>query len=357
MVDKKVFYQLLFEWWRKEGRVLPWREKLVVSHQSSDVSVVRENAISVREITFASYFSSESVRDPYRVVVSEIMLQQTQVDRVKQKYEAWMKKWPRIENLAKATLAEVIIEWKGLGYNRRARFLWLLANEIVNRRKLLSAADTTHNSVNAGWPTSEKELLQLPGIGRYTARAVLSFSFGKQVGVVDTNVKRIFQRVFQQRFEQPTGDNQYFEFADEILPTDLADPWNQALMDFGAVICTAKNPNCESCPIMHECEANIVAKNEGFENYAAKLLSIKKTNPEGINGPKKKQIKFELTDRFLRGRVIDLLREKELKEKEIIGLLSTKFTQFNSDRISLNVNKLIKEGLIIKENEMICLNK
>lgn len=208
MKNRTSLHSTLFSWWRKNGRVLPWREKEKKSGDTQTLEVSRHKSFSVRERTFDSYFSNDVFRDPYRVVVSEVMLQQTQVDRVLPKYCEWMKKWPRIEDLAKASLAEVIIEWKGLGYNRRARFLWLLAKEIEGR--------------SDGWPTTEKELLKLPGIGRYTARAIMSFAFRQHVGVVDTNVKRILNRVF---FEQEafTNDSSYFDLADQILPSALSE--------------------------------------------------------------------------------------------------------------------------------------
>lgn len=317
----------IFKWWRVSGRVLPWREKAKnLKNSTLLVSLVREQE-------FHSYFDSNLYRDPYRVVVSEIMLQQTQVDRVLPKYQAWMEKWPRIEDLAGATLAEVIIEWKGLGYNRRARFLWLLAKEIVENR-------------NGEWPRSEKELMKLPGIGRYTARAILSFAFGEQVGVIDTNVKRIFQRILA---EVPPRPDEYFLLADTLLPADLADPWNQALMDFGALICTAKSPRCEICPIADFCTANIQAKSEGFENYKMKLQTmekIQKIPKKSKDYAKGKALAFEHTDRFLRGKVLDLLRDKELNREELIHVLSLKFTQFKNDRIEENISKLIKEQMI-----------
>jgi adenine-specific DNA glycosylase len=125
-------HELLFAWWKREGRVLPWREKL--SKKDAKATKVTQDIAVVRERAFTSYFATLTQRDPYRVVVAELMLQQTQVDRVLPKYEAWLKKWPTLADLAKATLADVLIFWQGLGYNRRARFLWLLAAEITERR-------------------------------------------------------------------------------------------------------------------------------------------------------------------------------------------------------------------------------
>lgn len=338
----------LFAWWRENGRVLPWRVKEKNKVFESEFSKSQKDLkfptqiLSIREEAFYSYFDTSTYRDPYRVVVSEIMLQQTQVDRVKEKYKTWMEKWPRIEDLAKASLSEVIIEWKGLGYNRRARFLWLLAKEIVENR--------------AGeWPKTEKELLKLPGIGRYTARAVMSFSLGKQVGVIDTNVKRIFERVLQPELLKP---DEFFQLADELLPLNLADPWNQALMDFGALICTAKNPKCDICPINELCAVNILAKKEGFENFKMKLATMEKVSKvpkKSKDYAKGKAIKFEETDRFLRGRTLDLLREKELNREVLINILNTKFTQFKPGRIEQNISKLVNEGMIEEKDGVVKL--
>lgn len=352
MKKNEVLHQTLFSWWRENGRILPWREKKmdeIFNAEFTENKVALNfptQILSVREQAFFSYFALSLLRDPYRVVVSEIMLQQTQVDRVIAKYNAWMEKWPRIEDLAKASLGEVIIEWKGLGYNRRARFLWLLAKEIVENRK-------------GEWPESEKELLKLPGIGRYTARAVMSFALGKQVGVVDTNVKRIFERVFAAELEkglekdEPKKKIDFFQLADSLLPPSLSDPWNQALMDFGALVCTAKNPMCEECPISELCEENLSAKKIGFANFREQLQAteiVKKVPKKSKDFANGRALKFEETDRFLRGKTLDLLREKEWVKEELIHNLNTKFTQFKHSRIAKNIDQLVKEEMV-KESE------
>lgn len=368
-------HSAVFSWWKSAGRVLPWREKERVETKNLRLEV----SAGLRERAFREYFSGELRRDPYRVVVAEVMLQQTQVDRVLPKYQAWMEKWPHIEDLARATLAEVLIEWKGLGYNRRARFLWLLAKEIGETR--------------AGrWPRTEQELLKLPGIGRYTARAILSFSFGQQVAVVDTNVKRVLGRRLglveeinflaesQERQQikslafsslQPwlnheqiphtdrnlvelsklrevrqtfaeygrLTESEWFALADSLLPEESADPWNQALMDFGALVCTAKNPQCDSCPVSGLCVTNQYAISRGCDNYAGYLREKKKTE-DLLTGTAKhsrkkmtkskdwkdgKRLKFEETDRYFRGRILDALREKDWIKKDLIEEMSKKY--------------------------------
>jgi A/G-specific adenine glycosylase len=170
--------ELLVEWFRRAGRDLPWRR----------------------------------MRDPYAILVSEVMLQQTQVDRVVPRYLAWLERWPTVATLAAATPAEVIREWQGLGYNRRAVNL--------HRAARVVARD--------GWPA---DLTTLPGVGSYTAAAVRCFAFGEPVLPVDVNVTRVLERT---RGEFSAGAA-------------------QALMDLGATVCVARVPRCEACPLAGGC--------------------------------------------------------------------------------------------------------
>jgi len=169
---------LLLEWFAEHGRDLPWRH----------------------------------TRDPYAILVSEVMLQQTQVDRVVPRYLAWLERWPTVEALADAPAAEVIREWQGLGYNRRAINLHRAAQAVAAR----------------GWPD---DLTRLSGVGPYTAAAVRCFALGEDVLPVDVNVERVLRR---------TGH----EFSSAAA---------QALMDLGATICVARIPRCEECPLAAEC--------------------------------------------------------------------------------------------------------
>jgi A/G-specific adenine glycosylase len=319
-------HQKLFAWWQKEGRVLPWRRR-EVAHQ--EMNAENQTVQFLRDKAFQSYFAGHLLRDPYRVVVSEMMLQQTQVDRVLPKYEAWMDKWPTMSDLAQASLVEVLIFWQGLGYNRRARFLWLLAKEITEKRQGV-------------WPSTEEELLKLPGIGKYTARAVMSFALGKQVGVVDTNVKRIFLRVFAGDLHT---EKDFFKLADEILPLHQSDPWNQALMDFGALMCTAKNPKCAECPLKNDCSVNLHAMAQGYANYAEQLKTeIQASRKTDVNKPKK--IRFEDTDRFFRGRIVDELRNGEAKIKNLEKILEERYGLDDGDRFQRLIEGLQKEGIL-----------
>jgi A/G-specific adenine glycosylase len=334
-VSVPLFHQLLFSWWRKSGRILPWREKDGVSNQdSTEKNSAQQEPFQIREKTFGQYFASDSVRDPYRVIVAEMMLQQTQVDRVLPKYQSWMEKWPKLSDLAQANLSEVLIFWQGLGYNRRARFLWLLAKEITEK-------------LRGQWPTTEEELMKLPGIGKYTSRAVLSFGFGQHVGVVDTNVKRVFGRVLDG--EQTKTEREYFVLADQILPSGQADPWNQALMDFGALICTAKAPKCEICPLATICTANLSAQQNGFATFAEYVTfknKQEKNKPSPSDLGVTKKIRFEDTNRYFRGRIMDELRLQFLEKEKLWTLVQEKYGLADAERFENILINLEKEGLI-----------
>ncbi len=324
--NTKIIQQELFRWWSREGRKLPWRRK-----ESDSLEV---SADQLREHAISSYQTSEGNRDPYRVVVAELMLQQTQVDRVIPKYQAWLEKWPTIQALAKADLPTILVFWQGLGYNRRARFLWKLAQEIVDNR-----ANT--------WPQLEEELVELPGIGRYTARAIMSFAFGKPVGVVDTNVKRILSRVWLAG--ESLSEKEFFHFADNVLPPGQIDAWNQLLMDFGALVCTSRSPKCVICPLNQVCQANLSAQKAGFKTYAEQLatkVSAKSTKPKP---------RFEETDRYFRGRILDELRQQSYDLDEFTELMSERYGLTDHERFVRMVKKMAKDGLIQIENDVLSL--
>ena len=170
--------QLLLAWFSQNGRDLPWRK----------------------------------TRDPYAILVSEVMSQQTQVERVVPRWRRWLERWPTVEALAGAAAGDVIREWQGLGYNRRALALHRAAQQVAGH----------------GWPD---DLTELPGVGRYTADAVACFAFGRPVLPVDVNVRRVSER---------TGHS---------FPPAAA----QALMDLGKAVCLARVPRCGACPLAHAC--------------------------------------------------------------------------------------------------------
>ena len=208
----------LLTWYRRERRDLPWRR----------------------------------TRDPYAILVSEVMLQQTQVARVVPRYEAWLERWPTVQSLAEAPLADVLREWVGLGYNRRAVRLWEAARVVARD----------------GWPEA---LQDLPGVGPYTAAAVGSFAFDRDEVAVDTNVRRLFARL-----GRPL-----------VPPPGRAAEFNHSTMELGATVCTARAPRCGVCPLASRCGGP----------------------GEEVRG--RGQGRFEGSNRWVRGRVVAALAAGE----------------------------------------------
>jgi len=202
--SQKTFVRRLLRWYRRRGRSLPWRR----------------------------------TTDPYRILVSEVMLQQTQVERVIPKYREFLRRYPSIEDLARAQVQEVREVWYPLGYNIRPVRLWEIANAVVRR-------------YDGQIPAQRDRLLALKGIGPYTAGAVLAFAYGRRVPVLDTNVRRVLQRVF---YGRRMPDRVLWRLAARLLPRNAYD-FNQALMDFGATLCTARAPQCPVCPMRDVCKS------------------------------------------------------------------------------------------------------
>lgn len=175
---------------------------------------------------------------PYRVLVSEIMLQQTQVDRVIPKYRQFLRTYPTLRALAAAPVEQVRQLWYPLGYNIRPLRLHAIACESVARYR-------------GRLPDSAEALRALPGIGRYTAGAVLSFAYGRDTAILDTNVRRVLTRVFlgPRRSARLRGDKTLWELAEALVPEGRGYDFNQALMDFGATRCTPSRPSCRGCPM------------------------------------------------------------------------------------------------------------
>lgn len=185
-------------------------------------------------------------RDPYRVLVSELMLQQTQVSRVVPKYHEFLQSFPTIEAIAEAPAARVMEAWSGLGYYARARNLHRLAHAL-----------TSGGARAAEFPREPDALRALPGVGAYTAGAVASFAFERRAALVDTNVARVLRRVFAPRVDhkRPAGQRAMWEIAREVLPRTGRATYvhNQALMELGALVCTARIAHCASCPVRGTC--------------------------------------------------------------------------------------------------------
>jgi A/G-specific adenine glycosylase len=212
------FQRRLLAWYARHGRDLPWRR----------------------------------TRVPYRVLVSEIMLQQTQVDRVIPKYRQFLRRYPSLRALAAAPAAEVRRLWYPLGYNARPLRLHALACETVAR-------------YGGRLPDDAERLRALPGVGRYTAGAVLSFAFGRDVAVLDTNVRRVLSRVFlgPRRSARLRGDGRLWALAETLVPAGRGYDFNQALMDFGATWCTPRRPRCAGCPMRGFCVTYTVPATAG----------------------------------------------------------------------------------------------
>src|SRR4029077_8847151 len=183
-------------------------------------------------------------RDPYRVLVSEMMLQQTQVDRVLPKYQEWLDKYPTLAALAAAPEADVSAAWRPLGYNIRPRRLHAIARESVERY--------------GGHVSPDREaVLSFKGIGEYTAGAIRSFAFRERAAIVDTNVARVLFRVFVRRGDPKSHamKRHLWALSETLVPSRHVFDFNQALMDLGAMVCVARNPKCLVCPMTKGCRA------------------------------------------------------------------------------------------------------
>ena len=206
---------------------------------------IAEEAVAEVQAALLSWFDATGRRLPWRetadgyaILVSEVMLQQTQVDRVIPVYHAFLHRFPTFESLADAPAGEVIRAWAGMGYNRRALNLQRAAQAVVERH-------------GGALPTDPKALRSLPGVGEYTANALACFAQGRQVAVVDTNVRRVLGRVFH--WPSTPTDREVAATAERVLPEGKAWAWNQALMDLGATVCTSRRPTCLLCPVRSAC--------------------------------------------------------------------------------------------------------
>ncbi|MGI8419149.1 MAG: hypothetical protein ACR2LN_00735 [Candidatus Levyibacteriota bacterium] len=272
MTQKEIaqFQQEILTWYAAHQRDLPWRKS----------------------------------RDPYRILVSEIMLQQTQVKRVIPKFISWFDVFPTVHDLAVASVSDVLSLWSGLGYNRRA----------LNLKK---AAQIVSEKYNGIFPHTEKELLALPGIGQYTARALLCFAFDQQVTVIDTNVRKVILLKFMDsrlRGNDKINDKEISDFAEKILPKGKAYEWNQALMD-----------------------------------YSSAMLKEHKI-------PIPKQSKFIGSHRYYRGQILKrLLEKKEIELKELGKLLKKDYSDKEEAWVKSLVSELKDEGFVETEKEKIKL--
>jgi len=301
------FQKEILKWYAENKRDLPWRK----------------------------------TRDPYRVLISEVMLQQTQVSRVIPKYEAWMKAFPDVESLSHAKTSDVLRLWSGLGYNRRALYLKKTA-EALGELRIKNYESREEQKNEDYWPRTIGELMKLPGIGKYTAGAVVCFAFDEQIAVVDTNIRKVILTKFIsnqpkrhpggsettdrisrdsitslrsfQNDKQGLSEKEVQEMADQLLPRGRAYEWNQALMDY----------------------ASAMLKKE-------KILIAK-------------QSKFIGSDRYYRGKLLRLLLKKRRILLSQVGReLKDDFTSEQSAWLERILFGMEKDGLIVREKKHVLL--
>lgn len=271
MTDKQriaQFNRTLFQWHKKNYRAMKWRD----------------------------------TSDPYHILVSEIMLQQTQVARVREKYAEFIKKFPTVKKLAQAPLREVLVLWSGLGYNRRAKYLHQCAKEVAVK-------------YSGKFPNTYEELAALPAIGRSTAGALLAFSFGHDTPMIDTNIRRILSRAFFKK--SIPSDKELYAFASSIIPRGKGRAWNYAMLDLGATLCTARG-HSDECPL------------SGLHGAVSDFIY------------KKPQKKFAGSDRFYRGK---LLRHLILHKRILLSVVP-KILELPEAKTAPIIKKLIAEKLI-----------
>ncbi len=292
----------LLEWYAQEQRDLPWR----------------------------------TTQDPYAILVSEIMLQQTQVDRVLPKYHQFLAAFPTLATLANAPTADVISVWIPLGYNTRAVRLQAIARQVISEYE-------------GHIPDTIEELLKLKGIGRYTAGAIACFAYRKQVATVDTNIRRVLHRAFL-GLEQPEprlNDAQMLSLAEYVLPPDEAYNWNQALMDLGATICISATPRCADCPLQHVCSAYHEMGQHSLFPSGTVLRQLRKV-AEKKNGYQSQP--FTSTNRYFRGRAVAALRtlpaQQRLSLPELGARIKPTFSAEDLPWLQQLVNGLVRDGLL-----------
>ncbi|HEX9037095.1 MAG TPA: A/G-specific adenine glycosylase [Ktedonobacterales bacterium] len=319
-------WRLTLDWYAREGRAgLPWRH----------------------------------TRDPYAILISEVMLQQTQVERVIPKYRSFLATFPTLAALAAAPTADVIRAWAGLGYNMRAVRLQRIAQQVMSE-------------LSGVLPESVDGLMALTGVGRYTAGAVACFAFGQPVATVDTNIRRTLWRLFRgvEPEEWPASANRdALGLAEWALPEHAAYDWQQALMDLGATVCLARRPICERCPLTSVCAAweeagaeALFASGEAIARLRDRRRQIAHTEPTRravAESPapymaarpraRRPGQPFVGGARYYRGRIVHALREtaaeKPLSLSELGALVKDTYTTDEESWLRGLVDGLARDGL------------
>ena len=278
-LDLAVLHERVLSWYAANARPLPWRDPSC---------------------------------SPWGVFVSEIMAQQTPLSRVEPAWREWIDRWPTPADLAAATPGDVVRAWGRLGYPRRALRLREAAAAMVERH-------------GGAVPVDEADLLALPGVGAYTAAAVAAFAFGRRTCVVDTNVRRVLVRVVQGRAQAaPSLTRAERDLAAALVPADAADAavWNVAVMELGALVCTARGPDCAACPLVDRC-AWVRAGRPAYD------------------GPARRGQAWEGTDRQVRGRILAVLRDADAVTRAELDAAGAEPAQV--DRC---LDSLVSDGLV-----------
>lgn len=284
---------ILIAWFRQHGRDLPWRH----------------------------------TRDPYHILVAEVMLQQTQVDRVIPKYHAFLSLFPSVADLANAPTSAVITAWQGLGYNRRALYLQRTAQAV-------------HQHHAGQFPRTVAALIALPGIGPYTAGAIACFAFEQDVGFLDTNIRRVIMRLHHHP-ATTVSERTLWQLAEQLVPAAQGWWWNQAIMELGALICTAQRPTCAQCPLRGHCcdyQARLAADEQ--------LLPMPTPTHKRV-AERKKSEPFLGSNRYIRGRIIDALRTQAPQSTQQLYLhIQQSYAALTYERLTHIIEKLAADGLI-----------
>jgi A/G-specific adenine glycosylase len=261
-------------------------------------------------------FPWRATRNRWLVLVSEVMSQQTQIDRVVPKFEIFVKQFPTPRDCANASLSQLLDIWQGLGYPRRCRNLHDAARLMVEQH-------------DGEVPATLPELLALPGIGDYTARAVLAFADHIDVGIVDTNTARVIARVSN----RPFAKIELQQVADALVPEGLSWEWNQVLMDFGATVCTARAPKCATCVVSAHCQWNM----QGGTDPAPATA-----------GTSKPQARFEGSDRQARGKLMKALVSGSVRCDDAARVMGLHEHRERAQRI---VQSLLSDRLMVVVND------
>ena len=329
---REQIWQSLLAWYSRNARDLPWR----------------------------------ATHDPYAVLVSEVMLQQTQVERVVPKYHEFMARFPNLVALAEAPTGDVIRAWAPLGYNQRAVRLQRTARRVNER-------------FDGALPSTVDGLLALEGIGRYTAGAVSCFAFGQPVAMVDTNIRRVLWRVFR-GVEPRAGEsgqhvkNEVLTLAEWALPPVEAYSWQQALMDLGATICTSRRPSCHMCPLATHCLAFSESARGTLLSPDESPMGPRTATPSDTTEPRRRRVAespvtytpsaehlrrsprpFNTTARYYRGRILHVLRElapgDTLPLAEIGPRIKSDWHTHDVPWLATLAQRLVRDGLAVLQED------